>query len=153
MSLGDGDVAVGTHDENQELVSSSVDGSSADRESEGASLVEVESEGQIIDSACEDNGQVNFLQPEKLLCLDLQVGSNKTNVSALLDTGASRTILKMKFAGTNIEQGCINIAGIGGKVISAVGHARLDVSICGLKFQWVCLIVKDESMSYDDSGV
>ena len=34
VSLGDGDVAVATHVENKELVVSSVDGSSVDRESE-----------------------------------------------------------------------------------------------------------------------
>ena len=83
--------------------------------------------------------EVGVLQPAKLMYMSVKVG--KHNVLALLDTGASKTLVKAEYVNTNIEGSRTTISGIGGKMIEGIGHSNLELNICGVNFGWRCLVV------------
>ena len=95
--------------------------------------------------------KINFLAPETLLIVQVSISGRKAR--ALIDTGATRSLLKHNFS-SNLRQESTDhpsvMVGLGGSKVSITGMSRELVSIVGMSFDIDCSVVPfRESDQYD----
>lgn len=93
---------------------------------------------------------VNFLAPEKLMIIEVNVGDQRTK--ALIDSGASKSLMKKEFVkdiGTSSSESPEFVVGLGGKKVEVLGSVRQVVSVAGLCLEGEFLIVPNEGIEYD----
>ena len=92
---------------------------------------------------------VNNLMPAELLTLKMKVKGE--SIEGLIDTGASKCLVKNKWIGSDKVERCPtkSIKGIGGQCIKVIGEYLMRIEIGGVYFEWKCLVVSDDDISYD----
>ena len=107
--------------------------------------------GSDYNSGSEDKGEVDvhLLRPKELFKIKVNIGGQ--DVLALVDTGASKSIVKVKFSNKVCLDRDIskNMTGIGGEPLRVIGSDVLDMKIGGIEFNWECKVVEDNSIGYD----
>ena len=87
------------------------------------------------------------LCPKELLQIKVRV--DEQEVMALVDTGASKTLIKSKFAHEIYSSDKKNISGLGNKLVKLMGESAVSLLICGTDFNWKSLVVEDNDIGYD----
>ena len=88
------------------------------------------------------------MAPAELLKLCIDVKGD--NLKALIDSGASQSLIRRNYAGDYNESGSSGkMFGLGKKKLEIIGDSVIDFKFMGYDFQLKCLVVDSESINYD----
>ena len=91
--------------------------------------------------------RVNYLCPGELMTVKVEV--NGRELVALIDSGASNTLIKSCFVGEGRSKyPDRSMKGIGGNPVKIVDEKCLEVKMFGMSFEWKMLVVNDD-IGYD----
>ena len=99
----------------------------------------------------EDEVEIQCLKPMKLITIEVEMGGSK--VWALIDSGASRTLIR-KTVGPKEDEGeevesdqCI--MGLGESRINVIRECQMTIKYCGFEEKKDVLVVEDGAIKYD----
>ena len=94
----------------------------------------------------EKSSYVNFLAPEKLMTIKLKI--NNETVDALIDSGASRSIIKRSLV-MNVKpvgNPDSHVVGLGGKKISIIGETEIPTNFYNVELLFKGLVIGDNAI-------
>ena len=130
------DVGEVSSDECSQLEPNQADVDSAEEDGEGEEL---------------DQIQVNCLKPTSLMVLKVSIGDGR-KVSALVDSGASRSLIKNCYMGHDQltpTTDAMRVMGLGDNKLEVLGMARVSIGFMDREFLGEFLVVADQAIQHD----
>ena len=92
--------------------------------------------------------EINFLKPEKLIYVDVEVGNRLFR--ALLDSGASRSLVKEKVVDSDVQEVDESfMVGLSDSIVKVKGRVNEDIKIFGIEMEMKALVVGNEDIKYE----